>query len=374
MMRTLRFCVLPVLAVFVLAGGATARPDQRPVLRIAVAGGNGQVNAHGLACHSRCSLRFPRGRIVRLTATSAPYYEFVGWQGACVGVAPSCDVALERSASVRASFEALSVPLELSVGGPGKIATDYKFSPDYPPFECNRVGDSCRAFLRTGSKITLTAVPDDSGRFAAWDGPCASAGTGPCTLRMDAPTGVSAAFAHSSPEPGRPTLTVQANGQTRSEPAGIDCPGTCSASFPSGTLVTLINTSDYTWGEACFGWYLDRCLLVVDETMNVYFGSPPGGPPPGVFGQLQVTVSGPGLIRSIKGHPIYCGSVPAAQLVCSEEVSDYKPQMRSLRPRARPGARFVRWGGLCRRARGTCTLRLTSERPTYPVTALFRRR
>jgi hypothetical protein len=272
------------------------------------------------------------------------------------------------------------VPLALSVGGPGKIASDYKFSPDFPPFECNRVQDSCRAFVRTGTKITLTALPVDDGRFAAWDGPCASAGTGPCTLRIDGPTGVSAAFGHISPERGRPTLFVQPIpfDQVRSQPAGIDCPQTCSASFDSGTLVTLTKTSDLTWAESCFGWYLDRCLLVVDRTTNVYFGSPPGGPPPVIYGQLQVTVSGPGLIRATKGHPIHCGSVPAAQLVCSEKVPDYSPQIRSLRPRARPGARFVHWGGLCHGTKRTCTVRMAGspeDNPgAFPVTALFRRR
>src|SRR5580658_8086769 len=55
-------------------------------------------------------------------------------------------------------------------------------------------------------------------------------------------------------------LTVQSTGEgagtVTSSPAGISCPTTCSADFPSGTVVTLTETPDST---STFGGWYDAC-------------------------------------------------------------------------------------------------------------------
>ena len=372
MRPALGFGVLAALAVFAIAGGATASPDQRAVLRIQV-NGSGFVSANGVTCRSRCSARFARGRIVKLAATPKRGYRFVGWKGACIGAAPICDLALDRSASVKAAFEGLPVTLELSVGGPGSI----ELESGHKCGVANPAG--CVVGAVIGSELTLTPVPGPDGRFVGWSEPCARAGTGPCTFRVDGTSQVSAAFAHLSPAPATPTLTVGVWGPwgpVTSQPEGIACPSdeTCSASFPGGTLVTLTKRSGL-WAEACIG-EAPECLLVVDRTMRVVVTLPPrrGGVPLGPTRELQVTVSGRGLVRTSNG-PINCGRAPALRGLCSENFYvNGRPQLRSLRPRALPGSRFVRWGGFCRKAKRICNVESTTDRETFPVTALFRRR
>ena len=71
------------------------------------------------------------------------------------------------------------------------------------------------------------------------------------------------------------TLTVQVLGtgfgQLRTNPDGIECPGTCQAEFPRGTeIVVLANTSQTTfmgWGGACSGPAI--CEVVLDESLEV---------------------------------------------------------------------------------------------------------
>lgn len=68
------------------------------------------------------------------------------------------------------------------------------------------------------------------------------------------------------------TVTVQGTGAVRSQPAGIDCPGACSATFAPGTRVTLVAAPAEgwklaTWGGACSGEA--ACALVLSKTASV---------------------------------------------------------------------------------------------------------
>jgi hypothetical protein len=54
------------------------------------------------------------------------------------------------------------------------------------------------------------------------------------------------------------TVTTTGQGSVTSAPAGIDCPGTCTAGFPDGSQVTLTATPAdgwrlASWGGACTG-------------------------------------------------------------------------------------------------------------------------
>ena len=112
-----------VLALFLVGGGAAARPDQGTVLRVAVVKGAGRVvTSDGLLnCRTRCSVAYRRGAIRRLTAKPAAHYLFTRWSGDCIGTAPNCDVALDRDISVRAGFVAGPAGVVISVGGPGSM-------------------------------------------------------------------------------------------------------------------------------------------------------------------------------------------------------------------------------------------------------------
>ncbi|MER3487476.1 MAG: hypothetical protein C4307_01425 [Chloroflexota bacterium] len=56
-----------------------------------------------LSCTGRCSAPFPAEGTVRLRATPAPGFRFVGWSGACRG-GRSCAIALDRDRAVKARF------------------------------------------------------------------------------------------------------------------------------------------------------------------------------------------------------------------------------------------------------------------------------
>ena len=333
------------LGVFLVGGGAAARPDRGTVLRATVVKGAGRVMTSDgrLNCRTRCSIRYQRGTIRRLTANPAAHYLFTRWSGDCIGTAPNCDVALDRATSVRAGFRGEPAGVVISVGGPGHVTS-------VPTgISCGEGGHVCSLGAPYGSEITLTPVPGTGGRFAAWDGPCAAAGTGPCTVRFESPsTQTAAAFGHSSPQAGDQPLTVTLRNSlpsVTSQPAGINCPPTCQASFPSGTIVTL-HTNNGLWSGACTGETLDRCALVIDAPTEV--GVTPAPPPPlpvprRPMSYVDMTVSGSGLVTS-SDREIQCGFSPGPRFRCHEVVRPGGAGSKvSLRANPRPGARFVRW-------------------------------
>ena len=95
-------------------------------------------------------------------------------------------------------------------------------------------GAACSAVFDGGAAVTLAATPDADSVFGGWSGPCEGVDT--CTVTMDAAKTVTATFL--------PLLAVDvtiggAGGTVISAPAGLSCPGTCSARFPEGTVLRL---------------------------------------------------------------------------------------------------------------------------------------
>jgi hypothetical protein len=379
MERALGWGALVAVALLAVAGAASAGSEKRPVLRIAVTSGGQVTTSDGrVRCSDRCSARYRRGAVRRLTAKPDANFIFDRWEGACIGAAPICDVALDRTTSVRAKFVGTPTTLLVSVGGPGTLT-----SPS--GLDCGAPAGACRAQVPYASSVTLKPVPNEDGRFGAWngDGPCATAGSGPCTLRIESPrTEVAAAFGHSAPQSGPQPLTVTieppSGARVTSQPAGIDCQPAGAASFASGTVVMLqMSTSDF-WPPACYG-DLDRCLLVVDAPTEVRVRLRPPTVPSFTTpkGRLEVTVSGGGLITSSDGA-IRCGWAPSAQTSCSEDSGLGPTETRQLRAKKQGQRRFFRWGGFCRGARPKCTVTMTRRSnqavQPFPVTGLFRRR
>src|ERR1700683_4192187 len=118
-------------------------------------------------------------------------------------------------------------------------------------------GATCSASFASGTPITLTATASDGSTFTGWGaGPCE--GTGTCTFTITAGTTVVANFAQST---NNFTLAVTkagtGAGTVRSTPAGINCGATCSASFASGTSITLTATASD--GSTFTGWGAGPC-------------------------------------------------------------------------------------------------------------------
>lgn len=112
-------------------------------------------------------------------------------------------------------------------------------------------------------------------------GACCLAGV--CTVVTDAAAcgsgtfqGAGVACSPSLCPPPTATLTVSASGigsgSITSAPSGINCPGTCSADFPAGSIVSLTATpasnSRFTgWSGACAG--VGTCFLVLNSATLV---------------------------------------------------------------------------------------------------------
>ena len=164
---------------------------------------------------------------------------------------------------------------------------------------------NCMTQYPSGTQVTLTATTPGTGAFVG--APTACTGTGnTCQFTITATETVTATF---TPGPGMFPLTVAAGtphtggGTITSAPTGINCTltgtttsGTCTQSFPAGTLVTL--TSAPGPGSNFFGWTgtTPNCLasssvsclvnMSAATTATVEFTS--GG------GTVNVTVTGAG--------------------------------------------------------------------------------
>src|SRR5437867_590289 len=216
----------------------------------------------GIDCGATCTASYSYNTTVTLTATPALGSAFTGWSGGgCTGTGP-CTVTLTAATAVTASFTPTFV---LTVSKPGAGAGTVSSTP--AGIDC---GPTCTASFVSGTVVTLTAAPAAGSVFTGWSGGACS-GTGPCTLTLTATTAVTATFTPSF------VLTVTtagaAAGTVISTPAGIDCGTACSASYTSGTVVTLTATpavaSVFTgWsGDACTG--TDSCVVTVTAATTV---------------------------------------------------------------------------------------------------------
>ena len=98
-------------------------------------------------------------------------------------------------------------------------------------------GSVCSASFNSGTLVTLTATPAAGSTFAGWSGTGCSTGV----VTMNIARSCTATF---NPQPVQPLIlsvikSGTGSGTVTSNPAGINCGSVCSASFNSGTLVSL---------------------------------------------------------------------------------------------------------------------------------------
>src|SRR3984957_12704478 len=96
-------------------------------------------------------------------------------------------------------------------------------------------GSTCAAKFTAGTSVKLTAAAKSGSKFAAWSGGCSGTST-TCTISLKAATSVTATF-NTTATPIQLTVNSVGTGAgtVTSAPTGIDCPGSCTASFPKGT-------------------------------------------------------------------------------------------------------------------------------------------
>ena len=218
------------------------------LLRVAADGGHVFSPSPGISpwwlidCGDNCAAVFTRNDIVRLWATPASGFTFTGWTSACSGASLETTVTMDDFKTCIAHFRAHT--LDVSMSGRGRVISQPA------GIDCSA---ACSTAPRAGS-VTLIAIADDGWELRAWGGDCAGAAT-EITVSMSSDRRCMAEFVRTS---GEFLLTVVADGHgtVASSPAGIGCPGTCSAAFAAGTRVTLTAQPATGW-EVSF--WLDDC-------------------------------------------------------------------------------------------------------------------
>jgi hypothetical protein len=157
------------------------------------------VITNGSAAPENCVRSYGWKTAVTLTVTPDPGSRFTGWSGACTGTALTCKLTMSQSRSVKASFAGSSAPTyTLNVAGSGTgSGTITSQSSLSPAINCaisagTAVSGACTASYPQGTAVTLTASPSGGHTFDGWGGDCA--GTGRCSLTLDANRAAAAAF------------------------------------------------------------------------------------------------------------------------------------------------------------------------------------
>ena len=113
--------------------------------------------------------------VVELTAAPDPGYSFTGWTGDCAGQGNPCSLSMGGPKYVSAAFAQEEFALMITQATGGTIT------------------ENPEGRYHLNDEVQLTATPDSGYSFSAWMGDCAGQGN-PCTLTMDGPKIVSAAF------------------------------------------------------------------------------------------------------------------------------------------------------------------------------------
>jgi hypothetical protein len=256
----------------------TANFTGSETLLVTVGGaGTGKVTSSptGISCPPTCSASYDGGTPVTLTAAAGAGSTFAGWSGGtCSGTTPTCNVTMDADKSVTATFvtnPTLTVTSTVASGAAGKVTSDTG------GISCP---STCSHAYAPGTVVTLTAVPGTNSTFTGWSGGGCS-GTSTCTVTMNADTAVTATFAVAVH-----TLTLSTGGtgagKLTSSPAGISCPGTCSASFPATAKVTLTAVPDTGstfagWSGACTGTGACSVTMSADKAVTATFTASTGG-------------------------------------------------------------------------------------------------
>ncbi len=212
--------------------------------------------------------------------------------------------------------------------------------------------------IASGTAVTLTAAPASGSTFGGWGGACT--GTGSCIVTMTAARSVTATFNGPSGFALTVTKSGTGTGTVTSSTGGISCGSTCSATYTSGTVVTLTaaaasGSTFASWSGACTG-STATCTVTMSQAraVNAAFNGPSGF-------ALTVTKSGTGTgtVTSSTGG-INCGSTCSATIASGTTVT--------LTAAVASGSTFGGWGGACTGTATTCTVSMTQART---VTATF---
>ena len=215
----------------------------------------------GIDCGPSCAAEFQRFSFVSLAATASTGWTHQGWSGDCAG-AGACRVTLDAHRSVTAHFVRSSATLSVRFEGDG---AGLVASGD-GQLQCP---GRCATTEPLGTLVRLTASPVPGSVFEGYSGVCS--GTAVCDVTLTGDQEVVARFTLR-----RNTLTVRTkgagSGHVRSDPAGIDCPTTCTLQTTGAETIELLATADagselVAWSGGCNG--VGRCQPTLDRDRTV---------------------------------------------------------------------------------------------------------
>jgi hypothetical protein len=175
------------------SGIPTYTPDAAPTFAVKLTfkgSGGGKVTvtpASGAPtdCSSDCTLPYPPGTSVTLSAAASDGSTFVSWGGACTGQSP-CPLTLDVDRAVDVTFNAQGNQVTLMVGttGPGAVMVTPAGT---------ACGPGCSRYP-TSTPVMLTAKANLGYSFTGWTlGPCAAKAAS-CPLTLTGNVAVNADF------------------------------------------------------------------------------------------------------------------------------------------------------------------------------------
>ena len=331
---------------------------------------NCAINA-GVASGS-CTNSFAFNSTVTLTATPAANHGFTGWSGACTGSAPTCQVTLNQTRFVTATFSGPSQILTIRSAGSG--AGTVTSAP--AGINCNLNAGSafgdCMSLFAFNSVVTLTAAAATNNTFNGWSGACSGTAL-TCQVTLDQARQVTATFT-GPPQQLNVNGGGTGSGTVVSSPAGINCTitlgvrsGTCLAPFPLLATITLTATpaSGHTFGSfsfaGCGSSTTCQVLLDQNQSLTATFNAP---------GPQQLTLlsggSGAGTVTSAPAG-INCSlNSGFTSGTCSNSFAFNT--VVTLTAAAPSGNSFGGWSGACTGTALTCQVTMSQARQ---VTATF---
>ncbi|MGE5307329.1 MAG: InlB B-repeat-containing protein [Alphaproteobacteria bacterium] len=243
------------------------------------------------------------------------------------GASPYTPEACNTAAAASATFN-------LTVSSTGTGSGTISSSP--PGINC---GATCSSSFDSGTVVTLTATPASGSTFAGWSGTGCTTGA----VTMSAAASCTATFTATA-NPTTFTLTVSkigtitasgtGQGTVVSKPSGINCGTQCSASFQSGTAITL--QAILAPGSIFTGWSGDADCSDGSLTMKAAKSCAATFEP--VSHSLTISLAGNGTGKvTANVSTIDCGTKCVAQF----------PKNKTIRLRANPATDsiFTGWSG-----------------------------
>ncbi len=233
-----------------------------------------ECSGNGGDASNVCSASFATGTKVTLIATAATGYSFTGWSGGGCSGTSSCVVTVGSTTTVTPAFTgAASYALSVSYLPSGVMSSAGTVVSNPTGISCP---GTCTASFANNTQVVLTAAAGTGYTFAGWSGGSCS-GTSTCTVNVTAAETVSPTF-NSTSTSATLTLSLAGSGTVTSSPSGINCPGTCSASFPLSTSITLSETANANngfigWGGVCSG--SGNCIVSLNAAATVSAGFAP---------------------------------------------------------------------------------------------------